>query len=518
MADSNKIEIRIEGSGGDQAAAEIRKVEAAQDALQASAEQTGTRGFGGMLDGVPERADEAAEAIKKIDAAAVPFSEHLGEAADHVEDLGDQANGANDKLDKIINIQRAQIANEIAGGLGQIGAKVREASKDFAEADPEFSKTLGDLSLGLEMASGAASGAAQGFAVGGPFGAAVGALIGGAIAPFIQAMDDMTASLARASSSEAQAAEMKRRLAEAQAGANENSFRAIEASEELRDAYNAESDAIDGITAAIRRRNEIQGAEAEADKAIRDRADDAEIRGGASPEDVKARRALDDAEAAKNKIDQDLADKNQIERAARERADAARAKQAEIEANPESTLDQIGAARGLGDTARQQADAAEQDRITAERAAVARKRAIDERAAREVENQTAQKAAREQREKDLAEREQQRKEQQAERERERVQRESNKSAGDVAGLGFDAANEARKLGNTAGADLLEKRAKALMQNPNKGDSEELLALMERMLTWAEQSGADGKGGSRLAALEKRQSILEAQLKNGRTGN
>jgi hypothetical protein len=66
MAEGKNIEIRIAATGGDQAAAEIKKVEqASQDAAQAT---QGPRGFGGMLDALDAKKmrDDAAEAAKEL--------------------------------------------------------------------------------------------------------------------------------------------------------------------------------------------------------------------------------------------------------------------------------------------------------------------------------------------------------------------------------------------------------------------------------------------------------------------
>jgi hypothetical protein len=109
-----KIEIRIAATGGDQAAAEVRKVEqAATDAAQAT---QGTRGFGGMLDGTVPRLDETAEAMENVAekagemTAALPDLTESEMVAEGLKKLGGGAETA------------AAGAGKAAGGLGGLGA------------------------------------------------------------------------------------------------------------------------------------------------------------------------------------------------------------------------------------------------------------------------------------------------------------------------------------------------------------------------------------------------------------
>jgi hypothetical protein len=59
-----KIEIKIAATGGSQAAAEVGKVGAAVEAVQKAA--SNNKGFGGMLDGSPERLDDVADAMENV--------------------------------------------------------------------------------------------------------------------------------------------------------------------------------------------------------------------------------------------------------------------------------------------------------------------------------------------------------------------------------------------------------------------------------------------------------------------
>lgn len=507
MSDKS-IEIRMAVTGADQAAAEVRKVE---DSLEAA-----STGFGGMLDGVPERADEVADAVKKIDAAAIPLSEHLGEATENITDMGDNAAAADPQLQRIINIQRAQVANEIAKGLAQIGEKIRYVSKEFAESDPEFSKTLGNLSDGINAASSAAAGAAQGFAVGGPFGAAVGGLIGAAIVPLTNAFDDMVSSMSNASASQAQAAEMARRLAAAQGGAVEQVFAAGDASAALTKAYQDETAAADALISATERRNKVLAAESKADDAARDRADAKAIRNGADPETVRIDRANYDEAKKLAQIDRDIATKQTGMREISNAAIRAKGESEALKVTGAATPEQLADAEKKVKELEARLAAMQADLDEAQATAPARRREIRESTAGRIESLADQRDRRReedaQREKDKADSESAR----AERERLQDTRSSAESA-------LDATSRERGLsirgaGNRQGNQLFQTVGKALSDGT---DSNELQKLGDMIRDKQGEIGA--KTYSALMAVisglekdAKRIDTIEARIKNLRS--
>ena len=139
MSDPRKIEIELAAKGGDEATAEIRKVgeviedigretpkateavekqaDAVRELTEAEKEyqarkesfearrasgafdkdapsEEPTRGFGGMLDTSPERAEQAAAAAEKV-------ADAVNEQADAVEDLGNKSEEARPKVEKL---------------------------------------------------------------------------------------------------------------------------------------------------------------------------------------------------------------------------------------------------------------------------------------------------------------------------------------------------------------------------------------------------------------------------------
>lgn len=165
MADGKKIPIEISATGGDQAAAEVRKV------------GTAVTGFGGMLDGVPERADQAAQAITKIGKSAdearseaQKASSSFGEMADAMEDAGEKAATLDDNVGKIARAQRAQAIGQLAEAMGKVGRSVRETADDIRSADPVMARSLEKMADGIDQVSSKAQVLALGFAAGGPVG------------------------------------------------------------------------------------------------------------------------------------------------------------------------------------------------------------------------------------------------------------------------------------------------------------------------------------------------------------
>jgi ABC-type transporter Mla subunit MlaD len=336
---SEKIKIDIVASGA-AAAAEIQKVEQAIGSTGQAAKDVDKgagSGLSGMFDGVPERAEEVAESIKEIGDAALPMSEHLGEAVDEVEELGEAADDAGPKLDKLINIQRAQVAAEIGKGLARAGDKVREASERFADADPEFSKTLGNLATGLDTASSAAVGAAQGFAIGGPLGAAIGGLIGAAIVPLNAALNDMIESMARAAESEKLASEMAKKHAEMLAMGADAYIAASEAAATYRESLGEMTESIDEQVAALERRNRVLDSGDKTDEKTQDFQDEEKIRAGSDPEDVRIERAAIDREKKLSKIDRKLEPKAAEAQGLFDVSRAAKVEAQRVESDPSST-------------------------------------------------------------------------------------------------------------------------------------------------------------------------------------
>ncbi len=192
-------------------------------------------------------------------------AELLQENAEAVDELGESSNTASPKLDKIIGIQRAQVAFQIGQSISRMAATVKGLSNDFKETDKELSDTFSATATGLDSLSGALSGAAQGFAVGGPFGAAVGGTIGLLTGPLKEAFTEMTDSIRKAKEAEKEAEESVKRLATAR-----RAFADQVKAENLEGFFNREFQAIDKEVKALESRDKIAKAQRDADAAIQE--------------------------------------------------------------------------------------------------------------------------------------------------------------------------------------------------------------------------------------------------------
>lgn len=175
-------------------------------------------GFGGMLDGVPERAEESAtaldsladktdnvkksvedltEATKKQTAAEKDQVGALkqGAAVEKERRDSDRADQVAQDVRKVKQLQIAQAVGTVAQGLAGAAAKAREFADATRGVDKNLSGNLESVATGLESIGGAATGAAAGFAVGGPVGAIIGGIAGLAAPTLKKGVDDLFKSL-----------------------------------------------------------------------------------------------------------------------------------------------------------------------------------------------------------------------------------------------------------------------------------------------------------------------------------
>lgn len=171
MAEGKKIEIKIAATGGDQAAAEIGKVQAAKEGAEK------ITGFGGQLDGVPERAEEVKKSFEEIrDAAEKAHAETAGMAEELEKPTNDAAKGSSEldeNVSKIARTQKAMVLVDLAEQVGAIGEKFQEAAKSVKAFDPALAATLENTGKTVEKVSSGVSAIALGFAAGGVIGGAV---------------------------------------------------------------------------------------------------------------------------------------------------------------------------------------------------------------------------------------------------------------------------------------------------------------------------------------------------------
>lgn len=153
MAEGKKIEIKIAATGGDQAAAEFKKAE------------QGAQGLGAAGPGVDDLTKKLEELQKRAQALVEPM-----------DNASESAGGLEGKVSDIARVQKAQAVAQLAGQVGQLGSRFRDAAEGVAELDPALAKTLENTGATLEKVSGGIATIATGFAVGGPIGAGVAGL------------------------------------------------------------------------------------------------------------------------------------------------------------------------------------------------------------------------------------------------------------------------------------------------------------------------------------------------------
>lgn len=591
MSEGKGIEVRISATGGDQAAAEVRKPteamkdqaaveqdlaerkakfqeEAAQRRKEMEEAQTST-GFGGMLDGSPERLDESAENL----------IEKSTEAARKLKELQDQAKETGNTLPELREadvvaeaLERlGRASGEAAGKPGSKGGGIIDLAESVGILDPQIASLTRGL-LGV---------------VGGPMLAFTAGAAGAAYALYEwkQALDEWRDAQQRAFQATDAAIRANDEVARSER-------QATEAADERTESARVQSQAIEALTGnqssfiqALRteiellsQRNQITSEAASVDTEIAleqangDPVKQEQIRNQARKE-AQARELDQIAEERKKK--QELLDRLEQEslRAGTETAN----KRAEIEAQRDAakreasdkskfSTDSASLAVGSETLAKDTGVSASERAQAARDAAVQRQN--EERLKREADE--ARKRAEglestlQQLEEEYRRAEEQRYQEQnglfkdigalgqreegmknifgkrdtlgeiresnlakdiAKRQEEEDRRKKEKEEADTArGLetasrdGFGAADIGERLGAPQrGLDALRRASDAMSRNPNNTNLQRMEDMLEKLLDWAENSNQDLGDTARLRELEKKVEVLNQRQKNARTG-
>lgn len=282
MADDNKkfalqIGTTADTSGLEKTERALRDVEAAgKDAGAATNPMTDGSQLGAGAGGGAAAFEDTAEAAREL------ATETHGAAA-AVEDLGTTSEAAEPKLDKVVGLQRAQIALQVGEALGRVAQEVRGLATNLQGANAQGAQFVGGMATGLESVSSAVSGAAAGFSLGGPLGAAVGGMIGlfsgplkNAISDTVDAFKDLKTAQDNAKSS----ADNLQRTKQALQTEEKRNF--------LEKYFQDARREIDLATQAIERQQRVMEATAKADNAEREGTQREALRNGASPITVGA--------------------------------------------------------------------------------------------------------------------------------------------------------------------------------------------------------------------------------------
>ncbi|MBK1884823.1 hypothetical protein JIN85_20605, partial [Luteolibacter pohnpeiensis] len=293
------------------------------------------------------------ESLRRTEAAADDTERKLSELEKALDEMGEASEESGDKLDRLVSLQRAQLAAEIGNGISRIADVVKSASTSLQEADPKISKTLGNISSGLDSVGNAVSTAAQGFAVGGPFGAAVGGLIGLLTGPLNHAFESMTQDLQKAGEKEKLAKESLHAYTRAL-----EERRTTLANQRLEEFYGREEKAIKSANDELRRQNELLTARRNAEAAEQHAASVAALDSGANRGAVASVDAISELRRRIEAIEQKA---NLAQAQANLKDEDASHKEGKVKLLEErgmSSGDEIDQARKEAEAARESADSA----------------------------------------------------------------------------------------------------------------------------------------------------------------
>ncbi|MBK1884732.1 hypothetical protein JIN85_20135, partial [Luteolibacter pohnpeiensis] len=293
------------------------------------------------------------ESLRRTESAADDTERKLSELEQALDEMGEASEESGDKLDRLVSLQRAQLAAEIGNGISRIADVVKSASTSLQEADPKISKTLGNISSGLDSVGNAVSTAAQGFAVGGPFGAAVGGLVGLLTGPLNHAFESMTQDLQKAGEKEKLAKESLLAYTRAL-----EERRTTLANQRLEEFYGREEKAIKSANDELRRQNELLTARRNAEAAEQHAASVAALDNGANRGAVASVDAISELRRRIEAIEQKA---NLAQAQANLKDEDASHKEGKVKLLEErgmSSGDEIDQARKEAEAARESADSA----------------------------------------------------------------------------------------------------------------------------------------------------------------
>lgn len=494
MAEGKNIEIKIAATGGDQAAAEIKKVETAAETL--TNDPNKSTGFGGMLDTIPERVEPATEAVKE-----------LAEATEELEPLaGSAASSFDDLAGNVERIKQIQLAQQI----GQIAGQIKNLSADLQKAGPEMDLAFGSEAAGkirdaaeaTNYLATVAGAAALGFAVGGPVGGAV-AGIGAALVEAAKGAYQLAQDLGAADAATARAVEMQERYNQLlyERATAQGEFAEIVLLDEVTRIYEKQSEALKGLIDQLDQARKVTAAQDKVDAAERANQDAAAIRGGAAPENVRGKTISDQAALRKKRIDEEVADAELIARQKKKIADDLGQGLDLIRGDGVSTDAQIKAKEADLQKAQEAAAAAAGRAQNRGELAPLEKAEIDNRTSGSIAELGAQKQARLKREKEAAERLAENEERKRQREELDQRQDALKSSASSAGGKFS--NAGANVGGALGKTLGNIGGKL-----SDGTNEAEIAKLQAEFTAATQ----GMGGATIAAMKAMLAAQQAQAK------
>lgn len=207
--------------------------------------------------------DSQGEGAKRLDEALKRVNETTQRVKKSIAENGTEAESVSPKIDRVISLQRAQIAAQLAVNISQAADGIRRLAVEAGPANKDMADALMATSMAAESLGNGLSFAAQGFAVGGPMGAGIGATIGLMVGPLRSAFEDMNRSLAAAAQGQKNAAASADMLTQARA-----KLAAQVTGEKVSGIYQEELDFLNRQVKALESIQRIRAAERSADVAV----------------------------------------------------------------------------------------------------------------------------------------------------------------------------------------------------------------------------------------------------------
>jgi hypothetical protein len=478
MAEGKNIEIKIAASGGEQAAAELRKTESGIKNLQSQINVLAE------LDYSPKNA-----------AALEQLNADLEKAKENYRDLATAVSEAEGEQDSFA--QKSNIAGAAMVGVGIGGAVVSKVFREIAQGLNSLDiEKLREMDAGMAEQVETARGWAE--VLTDPINGIQRLISGNTIG---EAFADVNTQLALNAQMQAEAIDRiiqngRKTAAETKALAQE-------------------------IAAA----NAILAAKDAADSAERDAADAARVRGGKHPEDVQAERAAYDRDRKLEQIDRGLEPKAATTQTLFDDARQAVINEERVKQDPRATREDVAKAVKEAEDARKAADAAKKEYDAAAAVAAEQRRGVRAAASGKIDELGAEKRERIGKEREKLAHEGEQEIAKALRKEEAAKRKADAEQKVAAGQKLAATSFEREErgGRESGSLNLKSRAEAAMkgQGSSGGDGEsEMVGLVQRLVSWAEGQGSQG-GGSGVSAkdfalLKRQVENLEGRGKAGRT--
>jgi hypothetical protein len=449
-----KIEIRIAATGGQQAAAEVRKVESAVEDISPSAEKSAD-----SMDDLRERM----EAVKN-----------------KASDLKQEAENLNEEI--ATNTSRNNVARAATIGLAVGGAILSKTFGEIAKGIQSIdSEKLRELDAAMADQVESAKGWAE--ALSDPLNALQRLISGGTVG---EAFGDLNDQLSRNAKMQEEA--IDRMIQNGRRTAAE----------------------ISALVKEIAAANAILDAKDAADGAERDAADAARVRGGAAPEDVRAERAAFDRDRELERLNRSLDPKATAAQAKFDDAQKAQGNAEDVEDNPRATAEDRAKAIKAAKDARAAFDEAKREFDAAKAVVIEQRRGVNAKYESEIGDAAGDKSTR-------LKREQQQAEAKARREQEAAAREADQSAAgrnrDLAGVGRDAVSLIPKGASDKARAAVESAAAKLNDGDQGGELAALLKLVEQMAGYIE--GTQGKESANAVKISQLEARIAALRNNGK---